>query len=79
MSIWNNKSNAERRALGRKFALKSSLIGILTILSLNEKSPNVFIGVRRINNSYNFIKRFSNSVKSPILLSIAFISVSIFS
>ena len=28
-------------------ALKSSLIGILTILSLNEKSPNVFYGVRR--------------------------------
>lgn len=27
VSIWNNKSNAERRALGRKFALKSSLIG----------------------------------------------------
>ena len=28
-------------------ALRSSLIGILTILSLNEKSPNVFWGVRR--------------------------------
>lgn len=27
--------------------LKSSLIGVLTILSLNEKSPNVFWGVRR--------------------------------
>ena len=59
VGIWNNKSNAERRALGRKFkqavrecqfkritALRSSLIDTLTILSLNEKSPNVFCGVR---------------------------------
>lgn len=36
------------------------------------------LGLRRINNSYIFIKRFSNDVKLPILSSIAFISESIF-
>ena len=43
-------------------ALRSSLIDILTILSLNEKSPNVFCGVRRyLSNDYWLKLRFEKT------------------
>lgn len=38
---------SENASLSALPALRSSLIDTLTILSLNEKSPNVFCGVRR--------------------------------
>lgn len=60
VGIWNNKSNAERRTLGRKFkqAVRECQFKRITsfevksnrhtyYLSLNEKSPNVIMSVRR--------------------------------
>lgn len=40
--VVSSRRLSENASLSALLALKSSLIGILTILSLNEKSPNVF-------------------------------------